>query len=546
VVWVADWPVAAAIGEGLAGPHEPVALVDAQQVQAVNAVGRAQGVRRGMKRRSAQAACPELELLDSDPARDARVFESVAALVEDMVPGVELLRPGLLLVPARGASRYYGGDTGLTGHLVKELTWQAGVDAAVGIADGVLAGILAARLGRVIREGGSPEFLAPLTIRSLPLALGGTAHSGDLEALIDLLIRLGIRTLGDLAALPARDVGARFGTVGLWAQRLVLARDTGTAVQRRPAAEFVSSFDASPPLADVAAAAFAARRLAEDLHSQLVVRGLGYDRLHVEAFTEAGDCLERTWRLDGIDAAGVADRVRWQLDGWIDGRSGAPPSGGLIRLTLRAAEVHPAGIGARRLWGDAGAGQTQAARGADRVQTMLGGKGVYVPVEQGGRDPRSRIRLIAWGDDPVPLRPVDRPWPGTVPDPAPATVPAVPPVVQILDSSGVPVQVGASLEFSGTPACILAERAGGLAAVPGRQAGLFDAAAGPSGRFGTPGDGIVGWAGPWPAVERWWSPEGRRRAFIQAQVEAGDGPFSGCSLLLAVEAGEWMVEGIYD
>jgi protein ImuB len=519
----------AAIGEGLVQAHLPVALADSRRIQAVSEVARSRGVRRGMKRRTAQGECPDLVILPVDPARDVRAFEPVAALAEQMVPGVELLRPGLLLVPARGASRYHGSDAHLAEHMVTQFAWQIGVEASVGIADGVLAGILAARTGQIVPPGESAQFLAPLPIRALSTALGGTAHAEELDTLIDLLIRLGIRTLGDMAGLPSRDVTARFGAVGIWAQRLVRAQDAGTATQRRPTPEFTAALDADPPLGNVETAAFAARRVAEDLHAQLASRGLGYSRLHVEAHTEAGDRLERTWRLEGVDAAGVTDRVRWQLEGWIAGRSGLPPSGGVTRLVLRAAEVRPAGVGSARLWGDVGAGQAHAARGADRVQTMLGGQGVYVPVEQGGRDPRSRIRLVAWGDDPTPLRPVDRPWPGTMPDPAPATVPATAPVVGIVDRAGFPVQVSAGLEVSGAPAWIVYRVGGGTR--KGQETRLA----------------ITGWAGPWPVMERWWSPDGRRRAFLQVTVDpAENAPLGGRGLLLAVEAGQWTVEGIYD
>ena len=52
---------------------------------------------------------------------------------------------------------------------------------------------------------------------------------------------------------------------------------------------------------------------------------------------------------------------------------------------------------------------------------------------------------------------------------------------------------------------------------------------------------IVGWAGPWPVDERWWAPaEARRRARFQVCLA------DGAALLLAVEAGQWLVEAIYD
>ncbi|TRW46235.1 DNA polymerase Y family protein, partial [Georgenia yuyongxinii] len=48
------------------------------------------------------------------------------------------------------------------------------------------------------------------------------------------------------------------------------------------------------------------------------------------------------------------------------------------------------------------------------------------------------------------------------------------------------------------------------------------------------------WAGPWPVTERWWSAEGRRRAYVQVVPDGAP------ALLLAVERGAWQVEGVYD
>ncbi|MDR1799507.1 MAG: DNA polymerase Y family protein [Bifidobacteriaceae bacterium] len=487
VVWVPDWPVVAAIRAGLAALETPVMVVDTRRVKALSAAARRQGVRLGMKRRSAGELCPQGVMVPADPARDSREFDQVASLVHGLVPGVELLRPGLLLCPAVGASRYHGGDHQLAEHLLEQVTANTGTEAWAGVADGVLAAILAARESRVVPPGGSPDFLAPRPLRDLGLALRGTAHGEDLDVLMDLLYRLGIRTLGDLAGLPGHHVTERFGRVGVWAQRLAQAKDAVTAPAHRLNQEFSAASEADEPITQVDQAAFAARALAADLHARLAAHGYGYDRLKVSATTEAGEQLERTWRLEGVDAAGVVDRVRWQLEGWLTGRSGLLPSGGLTRLELTAEEVHPAGQGTVRLWGGEGHAQARAVRGAERLHTLLGGQGVYQPVLQGGRDPRGRVRLVQWGDDPAPLRPLDRPWPGTLPDPAPAVVPAVPVPVAVSDAAGQPVRVSAALELSGKPAWV------GQAAVQG-------------------------WAGPWPVVEQWWNPRLQRRVYLQVQV----------------------------
>jgi protein ImuB len=323
-------------------------------------------------------------------------------------------------------------------------------------------------------------------------------------------------------------------------QRLARAEDAPAATARRPPREFAAVHEPDEPITGLEAAAFAARRLAAALHAELAAAGQGYARLRVEARTEAGDELSRTWRLEGTDAAGAADRVRWQLEGWIAGRSGAAPSGALTRLALTAEETHPAGVGAARLWGEGGAGRERAARAADRAAALLGGTGVYRPVEQGGREPRGRVRLVAWGDEEKPLRPVERPWPGRLPDPAPATVPANPPPADLRDAAGAPVGVDGTLALSAPPAALGAKGIG--LASPRR---------------------VVAWAGPWAVVERWWAPDGARRAYLQVQLDgegAGPRPASAVpsavpavpavppapALLLACEEGQWTVEGIYD
>jgi protein ImuB len=52
---------------------------------------------------------------------------------------------------------------------------------------------------------------------------------------------------------------------------------------------------------------------------------------------------------------------------------------------------------------------------------------------------------------------------------------------------------------------------------------------------------ILGWAGPWPVDERWWAVEEARRC-ARFQLHLADGR----ALLVALTAGTWLVEAIYD
>ncbi|MEE6296536.1 DNA polymerase Y family protein [Georgenia wangjunii] len=511
-LWVPDWPVAAAVAEGLVGAHEPVAVHDGRGVVVASAQARAQGVRRGMRRRSAQGACPELVLLAVDDARDARAFEPVVQAVEEVVAGVEVARPGVLLMAARGPSRHVGSEEALAELLVGTVAQDSGAECQVGIGDGLLTAVLAARAAVLVPPGAeaAAAFLAPHDVRVLDYVAGTRRLREELADLTDLLRRLGLRSLGSLASLPAGDVAARFGTLGILAHRLARGGDLRPPVVRRPEQDVVVRTDLDPPAARADVAAFAARALAEELAERLQRRGAVCGRLCVLARTEDGSELVRTWRLDGAPSAvELTDRVRWQLEGWLSGRSARPPSAPLVRLELAAQEVSPAGTVSDGLWGRRGRGEVQAERAVLRVQGLLGAEGVLVPVLQGGRDPRSRVRLVAWGDDAAPLRRPDAPWPGQIPAPAPATVPAEPCAVVVLDAAGREVRVDAR----------------GRLSVPPARVGERE---------------VVGWDGPWPVAERWWSPDRRRRAWLQVSVAGAP------ALLLALADGTWWVEGVYD
>jgi len=501
-VWCPDWPVTAA---GI-DAETPAAVVFANRVVACSAGARGEGVKRGLRRREAQGRCPELVILEHDPGRDARAFEPVVAAVESLTPRVEIVRPGLCALATRGPSRYFGGDHALARLMADTVAMVSVGDSSatlttfpsqVGIADGLFAAELAARQSLVVPVGESPEFLAPFPIGAL-----------DRLELADLLQRLGIRTLGAFAALPTTDVLARFGPDGATAHRLARGLDERSVVGRQPPPDLAVSLELDPPAERVDTAAFAAKQLAHELHEQLADRGLACTRVAIEADTEHGEHLVRLWRHDGaLTPAAMAERVRWQLDGWLTASGGL--SGGLTLIRLTPDEVKPAGGRQLGFWGGAAEADERAGRGLARVQGILGIDAVVTPVLTGGRSPAEQVRFVPWGDARQAV-PVTEPWPGQVPPPAPSTVHVPPVPTDVVDADGAPVTVTGR---------------GLLAADPARLAG----------------ETVTAWAGPWLADERWWDPPAHRRRARFQMVTA-----NGVARLVALENGRWWVEATYD
>ncbi|AFM15933.1 nucleotidyltransferase/DNA polymerase involved in DNA repair [Mycolicibacterium chubuense NBB4] len=521
-LWCMDWPaVAAAAAAGLP-PTVPVAVTLANRVIACSAAARATGVRRGLRRRESQARCPELHVVTADPARDARHFEHVTAAVDDLVPRAEVLRPGLLALPVRGAARYFGSEQAAAERLVDAVA-AAGAECQVGIADQLPTAVFAARAGAIVDSGADATFLSQLSIRQLSTEPSlAPASRADL---VDLLWRMGIRTVGQFAALSRSDVASRFGADAIAAHRIARGESTRGPSGREPEGELDAVMDCDPPIDRVDAAAFAGRSLAGVLHRSLEAAGVGCTRLAIHAVTAAGQELERVWRCaEPLTEDATADRVRWQLDGWLNRRNPADrPSAPITVLRLRPVEVVSAEALQLPLWGGVGEeDRLRAQRALVRVQGLLGPDAVKVPVLSGGRGPAERITFTSFGDEAVPQADPGQPWPASLPEPSPTVLLDDP--VELFDAEGTPVRVTARGLFSTDPFRLSA---------PGR-----------SGR-------LSWWAGPWSVDERWWDPGAARsgrtaRAQVLLHGDRDQPQDQHQALLLCYRQRRWYVEGRYE
>ncbi|MCX6503490.1 MAG: DNA polymerase Y family protein [Microbacterium sp.] len=502
VVWIPDWPVIALEREEAVPPGDPVAVVEKNVVVACSASARAEGVRRGQRRRDAQARCARVRIVAVDQARDHRVFAPLVAAVEDRAPNVQILRAGLCALKARGPARFYGGEDAAA-TVFREALGERGVaDVRIGIADGPFTAEQAARATspaqpvRTVPAGEAAAFLAPLPVTLL-----------DDPSLAHLLARLGVHTLGGFAAMPEERVRDRLGEHGVRLHGLAAGHDSRDVRPRTPPPELDREMWFDPPVELADQVAFGMRVVAEEFIARLDALRLVCTELRVELETERGERSERVWLHPGtFDAAAVVDRVRWQL------AESPMLSSGVARVRIAPEAVDAASGHVPVLFG--GGGEEKVHHALSRVQAMLGHRGVLTPVVAGGRWLDERQVLVPWGDRGVAERDPNRPWPGSLPSPLPATVFPAARLVEVCDADGDMVSV---------------DLRGALSAPPVR--------------LSIDGDDrdIISWAGPWPVIEREWDAEHRRVAHRFQVVDDRQ-----CAWLLVCEAGDWTAEARYD
>ena len=244
-VLVPRFALRVAAGQKGALPSEPAALGPAPggppAIGEANAAAATFGVAPGMRVGEALARCPRLRLVTADPGAVADAAEALLQRLEELGAAVESLAPGRALFCADGLVRLHGGLHRLlsaTGAILGP-GGRAGAGPGRFIAQ---AAAVRARPGRprVVETGAAAQFLAGMPVARLPLD----------EGTADTLHALGIRTAGELAALPLPAVADRFGRPGISAWRLARGEDETYVAPRTPPEPLRESIGFPEPIGD--------------------------------------------------------------------------------------------------------------------------------------------------------------------------------------------------------------------------------------------------------------------------------------------------------
>jgi protein ImuB len=408
-------------------------------------------------------------------------------------PRVEDAGAGHVYLDASGLEALFGDEPRLAARL-HEAAAAAGLETRVGIAGGRIAALAAARLGAgatVVEPGGDAAYLtvAPLSLLEL---------SEDVAA---RLSRWGLRTLGELAALPTAGLFERLGGEGVRLQRLARGEDPRPLVSWRPVPLFEESVDCEWGMETLAPVVERMGDLAVRVCASLGARGLAADGFEWVCRLDGGGVHEGalTPAVPMTDAAAVSGLLRLGLEA-------RPPRGIVRSLTLRARPVRvtPA---QESLTDRSRPSPRLLAATLNRLVALVGADGIGAPALLDSHRPDA-VALGAYHPHPTPLPRGERePEP-----PSPLRGEGRVSPVLALRRLRPPAPAAVTLA-SGRPVALRSSRLAGR---------------------------IVAGVGPWRSSGEWWS----QHPWLQDEwdVELADGTL--CRL--AHDGSAWHLAGIYD
>jgi len=205
---------------------------------------------------------------------------SLIAIAQEFSPRYEQHRGDLVSVDVSGLARLLGPARTIGEEMRREAAAR-GVRVHVAVAGTRMTALLLA-LARpgltIVAPGDEADALAPLAIGILE-KVDDTFQISDFR--LQTFLRWGLKTLGELAALPSADLVSRLGRPALAWQAIARGEDLRPLVPMLEEERFEASLDLEWPIADLEPLSFVLTRLLEPLSTRLERRDRGAAVLHV-------------------------------------------------------------------------------------------------------------------------------------------------------------------------------------------------------------------------------------------------------------------------
>jgi DNA polymerase-4 len=179
-------------------------------VAAASYEARSFGVRSAMPLSRARRLCPTAIFVPCDFKAYREASKAVFAILDHYSPTIEPIALDEAYLDCTGQEALMGPPDRVAVRLRDEVKAKSGLDISIGVASSKLVAKVASELRKprglvIVPPGEEAAFLAPLPLVKLP---------GCGPATVARLERVGVRTIGDLAALPDLLLGELFGQYG--------------------------------------------------------------------------------------------------------------------------------------------------------------------------------------------------------------------------------------------------------------------------------------------------------------------------------------------
>lgn len=373
------------------------------QVVAINHAALTAGAAPGLTLAEARARVPALAVASADPAADRRALDALAAWCERYTPWTavdadggaasELGAAAGLWLNVTGCTHLFGGEAALLGTLVARLA-GFGLTARAALADTPGAAWAVARAAAepvsVIAPGATAAALAPLPVAALRLA----------PATLDALHRLGLRRIGQLAAVPRGPLLARFGRSLLDRLDQALGRIDEPITPRRPVPALRSRLTFAEPIGRAEDVLAVSERLLADLCGRLALARQGARRVELALYRTDGSIAAAT--LGTARPVHDPDHLGRLLRGKLEGLDAGP---GIEAAILAAAIVEPLTPRQTTLLSPREPASEGLARLIDRLANRLGADNVLRLAARPSHIPERASLAVPAAADPLPAAP---------------------------------------------------------------------------------------------------------------------------------------------
>ncbi len=263
------------------------------RIAAVNGAARGAGIAPGLPLADARARLPALELCEADAAGDMKALTQLADWCARYTPWTAVDGSDGAWLDVTGCAHLFGGEAALLSDLATRIG-ALGFTVRTALADTLGAAWAVARFAgarataacgedRIVAPGGTAAALGPLPVAGLRLDPETAAA----------LVRLGLRTIGDLEMLERGALARRFGEATLHRLDQALGRAPEPISPRRPALPYHEHLAFAEPIGTLEAIREATRRLLTTLCARLEADGTGARRLALALYRVDGT-LART------------------------------------------------------------------------------------------------------------------------------------------------------------------------------------------------------------------------------------------------------------